>query len=209
MNSKEYNFIKENLHYGIYTDNTEPIIDICKRVIRVYNNKKRLNERIFELIYPKQYSSEQRIKHELDETFIGTLKYRNNRREPFTINSMIYSIHRYLTHDKHFNFVSDDINYQHLICLLVSVNKIILKDENGDQIIDVDSAFNLITGDKWFDRDIDGICLMNDFQHNLEYKSFEYAFYYDKKNKPRFKLNKLNDVLGLNRENNMTAITSH
>jgi len=209
MNSKEYNFIKDNLYYGIYTDNTEPIIDICKRVIRSYNNKKVLNERIFDILYPNQYTSEARIKHELNDTFIGTLKYRKYGREPFTINTMIYLIHKRLLMDEHFKFVSDDINYQHLICLLVSVNKIKLTDQNGDQIIEVDSAFALITGDKWFERDIDGLRLDNDFQQNFRWTCSDIIFYYDKKNKPRFKLNKLNDVLGLNREINMTAITSH
>ena len=64
MNSKEYKFIKDNLYYGIYTDNTEPIIDICKRVIRSYNNKKVLYERLFDILYPNQYTSEERIKHD-------------------------------------------------------------------------------------------------------------------------------------------------
>jgi len=208
MNSKEYNFIKDNLYYGIYTDNTEPIINICKRVIRSYNNKKVLYERLFDILYPNQYTSEERIKHELDDTFIGTLKYRKYGREPFTINTMIYLIHKRLLMDEHFKFVSDDINYQYLICLLVSVNKIKLTDQNGDQIIEVDSAFALITGDKWFERDIDGLRLDNDFQQNFRWTCNDTIFYYDKKNKPRFKLNKLNDVLGFNRANTQYAITS-
>jgi hypothetical protein len=208
MNSKEYNFIKDNLYYGIYTDNTEPIIDICKRVIRSYNNKKVLNERIFDILYPNQYTSEARIKHELNDTFIGTLKYRKYGREPFTINTMIYLIHKRLLMDEHFKFVSDDINYQYLICLLISVNKIKLTDQNGDQIINVDSAFALITGDKWFERDVDGLRLDNDFQQNFRWTCSDTIFYYDKKNQPRFKLNKLNDVLGINRANNQHAIIS-
>ena len=194
----KYNFIKENLDYGYATDKTESIIDICKRVIRYYNDKKKLHQRLFDIVYRNQYSSEERIKHELSNTFIGTLRYRKMGREPFTINTMVYLIHKRLIDDEYFNFVSDDIAYQHLICLLVSVGKLNLKDENGDCLIHVDTAFSLITGDKAFDGNIDGLRLDNDFQLNFRWIYSDLIFEYDKKNQPRFKLKDLPNILGVN-----------
>ena len=195
---KKYNFIKENLDYGYASSKNESIIEICKRVIRSYNDKKNLHQRLFDILYPKQFSSEGRILHELNDTFIGTLRYRKMGREPFTINTMVYLIHKRLLNDKWFKFVSDDLAYQHLICLLVSVGKLKLKDENGECLIHVDTAFGLITNDYWFDGNFDGLNLERDFQHNYTWTCNDFVYQYDVKNKPRFKLKDLRSVLGVN-----------